>query len=92
MANHSSAKKMISVIARRTEVNKARRSKMRTCIKKALMAIQAGDKSIALASFRYAEAILQSSVNKGIIHKNTAARYKSRLNARVKKLFMAAQG
>lgn len=89
MANSPQAKKR----ARQAEVNRIRnsgqRSKLRTFIKKVLVAIKAGDKEQAVAAFKTAESLLDSSVNKGIIHKNKAARGKSRLNARVKALVLA---
>jgi small subunit ribosomal protein S20 len=58
-------------------------------VKKVLVAIKSGDKEQAVAAFKTAESLLDSSVNKGIIHKNKAARGKSRLNAKVKALVLA---
>ena len=90
MANSPQAKKR----ARQAENNRLRntsqRSKLRTFVKKVLVAIKAGDKTEAITAFRTAESLLDSSVNKGIIHKNKAARGKSRLNAKVKNLVLAA--
>ena len=89
MANSPQAKKR----ARQSENNRIRnggqRSKLRTFVKKVLVAIKAGDKEQAVAAFKTAESLLDSSVNKGIIHKNKAARGKSRLNAKVKALVLA---
>lgn len=84
MANTKSAKKMVRKIARRTEVNKSRRSRMRTFVRKVEDAIKGGDKKVAEAALRVAEPEIMSSVSKGIIHKNTGSRKVSRLAARVK--------
>ena len=86
MANTTSAKKAVRKIERRTAVNRARRSKMRTQIRKAVEAIAEGDAAQALTVVRETESAIMRSVQKGILHKNTASRYKSRLNARVKAL------
>lgn len=86
MANTSSAKKATRKIAARTEVNKARRSRMRTFIRKFEEAVATGDAAAAAAAFRVTESELMRAVTKGIVHKNTAARKVSRLAARVKKL------
>ena len=59
---------------------------MRTSVKKVIRAVNAGDKEAAKAAYQAAVPLIDSSVNKGIIHKNKAARHKSRLNARVKAL------
>ncbi|BAO99356.1 30S ribosomal protein S20 [Wolbachia endosymbiont of Cimex lectularius] len=89
MANHKSAKKMIKVIAKRTLVNKMRKSKTRTAIRKLVDIIKSGDKENVIIAFRNAESNLHKCVNKGVIHKNTAARKISRLNAKVKALMTA---
>ena len=86
MANTSSAKKMVRKIARRTEVNKARRSRVRTFLRRVEEAIQSGDKSAADAAFRAVQPELQRAVTKGVIHKRTVARKLSRLSSRVKAL------
>ncbi|CCF78446.1 30S ribosomal protein S20 [Wolbachia endosymbiont of Onchocerca ochengi] len=86
MANHKSAKKMVKVIAKRTLVNKIRKSKTRTAIKKLVDIIKSGDKENVILAFRNAESNLHKCVNKGVLHKNTAARKISRLNAKVKAL------
>ncbi|CCE77166.1 MULTISPECIES: 30S ribosomal protein S20 [Wolbachia] len=89
MANHKSAKKMMKVIAKRTLVNKMRKSKTRTAIRKLVDIIKSGDKENVVLAFRNAESNLHKCVNKGVIHRNTAARKISRLNAKVKALMTA---
>ncbi|MDR0772747.1 MAG: 30S ribosomal protein S20 [Wolbachia pipientis] len=89
MANHKSAKKMIKVIAKRTLINKMRKSKTRTAIRKLVDIIKSGDKENVVLAFRNAESNLHKCVNKGVIHRNTAARKISCLNAKVKALMTA---
>ena len=84
MANTKSAKKATRKIARRTDVNKARRSRMRSHVRQVEEAIVAGDKAAAEAAFKLAEPLLARTSQQGIIHKRTAARKVSRLAARVK--------
>jgi small subunit ribosomal protein S20 len=86
MANTKSAKKMVRKIARRTEVNKSRRSRIRTFTRKVEEAIAGGDKSAAVLALKAAEPEIMRGVAKGVVHKNTASRKVSRLAARVKKL------
>lgn len=86
MANTSSAKKMVRKIARRTAINKTRRSRMRTFVKKVELAIAAGNADEARSALRAAESEVMSAVSKGVIHKNTGARKVSRLSARVKSM------
>ena len=86
MANTKSAKKAVRKIARRTQVNKARRSRMRTFIRKVEEAIVAGDKSSAETALRTAQPEIMRTAQKGVIHKNTASRKVSRLAARVKSM------
>ena len=86
MANTSSAKKMVRKIARRTEVNKARRSRVRTFLRRVEEAIQSGDKTAADSAFRDVQPELQRAVTKGVMHKRTVARKLSRLSNRVKAL------
>lgn len=86
MANTSSAKKMARKIERRTALNKARRTRMRTYVKKLDAAIATGDQEQARAALRTAESELMKAVSKGVIHKNTGARKVSRLSARVKSM------
>ncbi len=84
MANTASAKKAVRVIERRTEVNRARRSQVRTYLRRAEDAISAGDKDAAQTAVKAAEPVMMRAVSKGVFHKNTAARKISRLNKRVK--------
>ncbi|MGY6531878.1 30S ribosomal protein S20 [Glycocaulis sp.] len=86
MANTSSAKKMVRKIARRTAINKTRRSRMRTFVKKVELAIAAGNADEARSALRAAESEVMTAVSKGVIHKNTGARKVSRLSARVKSM------
>lgn len=84
MANTKSAKKMVRKIARRTEVNKARRSRVRTFVRRVEEAIASGDKSAAQTALREAQPELMRAATKGVMHKNTTARKVSRLSRRVK--------
>ena len=86
MANSPQAKKRARQAARRTEVNKARRSRIRTFLRKTEEAIASGDKEAAAAALRAVQPELMRGVTKGVYHKNTAARKMSRLSARVKAL------
>jgi small subunit ribosomal protein S20 len=86
MANTPSAKKATRKIAARTEVNKARRSRVRTYIRKVEEAIASGDQTVATAALKSAEPEIMRAVTKGIVHKNTASRKVSRLAQRVKSL------
>lgn len=83
MANTSSAKKAARVIARRTAVNQARRSRMRTFLRKVEEAIASGDKSAAAAALKAAEPEIMRAAQKGVLHRNTASRKVSRLAHRV---------
>ena len=84
MANTTSAKKAVRKIAARTAVNKNRRSRVRTFVRKVEEAIAAGDKTAAETAFKAAQPELMRAVTKGVIHKNTASRKVSRLAHRVK--------
>ena len=86
MANTTSAKKMTRKIAKRTEVNRSRRSRMRTFVRKVEEAIAAGDQSIALTALREAEPEIMRAAQHGIVHKNNASRKVSRLASRIKTL------
>ena len=86
MAHHKSAKKRIRQTVRRTEVNRARVSRMRTFVKKVELLIASGDKTQAAEALRVAEPELMSGAQNGILHKNTASRKVSRLAARIKAL------
>jgi small subunit ribosomal protein S20 len=84
MANHKSAEKRIRQTERRTDVNRARVSRIRTFVKKVETAILSGDKAAAGEAFRLAQPEMMRGVTKGVLHKNTASRKVSRLAARVK--------
>ena len=84
MANTKSAKKMVRKITRKTAVNKARRTQMRTTVKKLEEAIASGDKTAASAAFKVAEPQLARSAQNGVVHQKTASRKTSRLAARVR--------
>ena len=86
MANSPQAKKRSRQIARRTEVNKARRSRIRTFLRKLEEAITGGDMKLAAVALKEVQPELMRGVTKGIMHKNTASRKMSRLSARVKAL------
>ncbi len=86
MANTASAKKATRKIAARTAVNKSRRSRIRTFIRKVEEAILGGDHKIAVEALRAAEPEIHRAAGKGIIHANLASRKVSRLNGRVKAL------
>jgi small subunit ribosomal protein S20 len=89
MANTPGAKKAIRKIERRTEVNKGRRSRMRSFVRKFEEAVAAGDKAAAKTAFTQAESELMRAVSKGVLHKNTGSRKVSRLAAQLKKLSVA---
>jgi len=84
MANTKSAKKMVRKIARRVEVNKSRRSRMRTFVRKVEEAVAGGDKKVAVEALKAAEPEIMRAVSRGVVHKNTGSRKVSRLAARVK--------
>ncbi len=84
MANTSSAKKAARQMIRRTELNKSRRSRVKTEIRSVEEAIAAGDKGKAEAALKSAQPILARSAQKGIMHKKAASRKVSRLAQRVK--------
>ena len=86
MANSPSSKKRARQTERRTEVNKARRSRMRTFVRKVEEALSSGDKAAAAEALRLAQPEIMRSVSKGILHKRTASRKVSRLAGRVKAL------
>ena len=89
MANNPGAKKAIRKIERRTQVNTARRSRMRTFLRTFEEALAAGDAGVAKTAFVDAQSELMRAVSKGVVHKNTGARKVSRLHARLKKLAAA---
>ena len=86
MANTSSAKKAVRKIAHRADVNRARRSQMRTYVRKVEEALASGDATLAKAALGAAEPLVMRAAQKGIVHKNTASRKVARLAKRVKSL------
>ena len=86
MANTTSAKKAVRKIARRTEINKSRRSRMRTMVRKVEEAIASGDRGSALTALHAAEPVMMRSAQKGIVHRNNASRKISRLSQQIAKL------
>jgi small subunit ribosomal protein S20 len=86
MANTPSAKKAARKIARRTAINKSRRSRVRTFVRQVEEALTAGDRSAAEAAFKAAQPELMRAAAKGVLHSNTASRKVSRLAQRLKAL------
>ena len=84
MANHVSALKRARQTDKKTATNRANKSHMRAALRSLRTALTSGDKTALDASFRETVSTLDKSVQKGILHKKTASRYKSRLSARVK--------
>lgn len=84
MANTSSAQKAARQAVKRTEMNKSRRTRVKSEVRKVEEAIASGKKSDALAALKAAEPVLVRNAQKGIMHKKTASRKVSRLTARVK--------
>lgn len=86
MANTDSARKRIRQNVVRTARNTARKSRMRTFVKKVETAIASGDQAAANAALREAQPEMQRAAGKGVIHKNTVARKLSRMSARIKQI------
>lgn len=86
MVNSSQAKKRVRQNIKHRTRNMALRTKMRTFLKKVMVAIAGGNKDEAKTAYHAAQAVVDSMVSKGIIHKNKAARHKSRLNAQIKSM------
>jgi small subunit ribosomal protein S20 len=86
MANTPQAKKRARQNEKRFQINKARRSRIRTYLRKVEEAIESGDKDASVAALKAAQPELMRGVTKGVFHKNTASRKMSRLSARVKAL------
>ena len=84
MANSPQSKKRVRQTERRTEVNRNRRTRMRTFVRRVEEAIESGDNAEAKEAFQLAEPQLMRSAQKGLIHANTASRKVSRLAARIK--------
>ena len=91
MANTASARKRIRQTEKRTARNRARRSRVRTFLRKVERAIAGGDKTQAQEAFRAAQPELHRAATKGVFHRNTVARKLSRLSARIK-ILGGAQG
>lgn len=89
MANHVSALKRARQTERRTEVNRANRSRVRSSLRAMREALVKGEATAAQTQYRATVSQLDKSVQKGVLHANTASRYKSRLNARLKVLATA---
>ncbi len=90
MANHVSSLKRARQTERKTAVNRANKSRVRGSLRALREAIQKGDATAAAEQYRLTASALDKSVQKGILHDNTASRYKSRLNARVKAMTVKA--
>lgn len=86
MANIKSARKRARQSERHRKLNASQRSYVRTAIKRVLKAIESGDKEAAQAAYKEAVPAIDKSVAKGLMHKNRAARKKSRMNAHIKAL------
>lgn len=86
MANTSSARKAARVIAKRTEINKARRSQLRTYVGRVEEALASGDSSKAAAALKEAEPVIMRAAQKGVVNRNAASRKVSRLTQSVRKL------
>jgi small subunit ribosomal protein S20 len=86
MASHKSAEKRIRQTAKRTAINRSRRSRVRTFVRKVEVAIASGDREAARAAFQLAQPELHRAVTKGVLHRNTVSRKLSRLAARVNAL------
>lgn len=89
MANTKSAKKAARQAVRRTEINKSRRSALKTEVRRVEEAIASGDQSAALAAMKVAEPLLARTAQKGVVPKKAASRKVSRLTARVKAMASA---
>jgi small subunit ribosomal protein S20 len=86
MANTDSARKRIRQTEKRTARNRARKSRVRTFLRKVELAISSGDKNAAQEALRAAQPELQRAADKGVMHDNTVARKVSRLSSRIKAL------
>jgi small subunit ribosomal protein S20 len=89
MANHVSSLKRARQTVKRTAVNRANRSRVRTSLRSLREALTKGDVKAAQEQYKETVSTLDKSVQKGVFHKNTVSRYKSRLNTRVKALATA---
>jgi small subunit ribosomal protein S20 len=85
MANHFSALKRARQTEKRTAANRSNKSRLRTTLRQFRAALTAGKPEAAAEAFKETVSVLDKSVQKGVLHKNTASRYKSRLSARLNK-------
>ena len=90
MANHVSSLKRARQTVTKTAANRANKSKLRGTLRILREALAVGDKKTIAATYSATVSVLDKSVQKGVLHKNTASRYKGRLNARVKALATVA--
>ena len=90
MANNSQAQKRAGQAEKRRQLNMSQRSMLRTYVKKVVQALASGDAQGAKAAYQAAVPIVDRMADRGIIHKNKAARHKSRLNARIRALQASA--
>ena len=90
MASHKSAQKRLRQTAKRTAINRARKSRVRTFVKRVELAIAAGDQEAARSALRVAQPELHRAITKRVLHKNTVARKLSRLATRINTLPPAA--
>jgi small subunit ribosomal protein S20 len=86
MPSHASAEKRVRKTAKRTAINKNRKSQIRTAVRKVEEALTSGNREAATAALKAAEPQIMRGASKGVIHKNTGSRKVSRLSARLKKL------
>ncbi len=86
MPNHKSAEKRVRQTVKRNAINRSNQSRLRTQIKKLRSALSANDKQLSADLLTPTVSLIDKAVNKGILHKNTAARYKSRLTSHVNEL------
>ncbi|MCU7836400.1 MAG: 30S ribosomal protein S20 [gamma proteobacterium symbiont of Taylorina sp.] len=86
MANSAQARKRARQAVKRRTRNVAKRSEFRTILKNTVYAIEAGDKETAASAYKIAVPVIDAMVSKGLIHKNKAARHKSRLSSKIKAL------
>ncbi len=89
MANHVSSLKRARQTVAKTAINRANKSKLRGTLRTLREAIAKGDAGTLMQLYSTTASLLDKSVQKGVLHKNTASRYKSRLNARVKTAILA---
>jgi small subunit ribosomal protein S20 len=86
MANIKSAKKRVKVISKKTEINKSRKSALKTAEKRFLEALEAGDKAVATAKFNEVQKLARKASEKNVIHKNAASRKVARLSKKLNTL------